>query len=253
MASDPPAGQHQSNDSSTLLKFTVGSSGRTIDLVIPNEEGIRYVATEIFKGKCYQPVPRLPAPRTVLDIGANVGLAAAYFRLIYPDALIHCVEPDPVALSFLVQNAPLIGNCHVHQLGLYEGDCERPFYSASNSVISSVSKNPYARTTPVSIKLRDAGGFVAGLGVKHFDLIKIDTEGSEVPIIRSLGPFIRDAGTIHIEFHSRDDRRTIDDLMNPSHCLFRGVIEVAHRGHFTYVANALLTHDLWEAPLSPDG
>ncbi|SRR5579883_28912 len=253
MASDPPAEQRQSKDSPAVLTFAVRSNDRVIDLVIPNEEGIRYVAREIFKGLCYQPVPRVPAPRAVLDIGANVGLAAAYFRLTYPDALIHCVEPDPVALSFLVQNAPRIGNCHVHEVGLYEGDCEKPFYSASNSVISSVSKNPYARATPVPIKLRDAGGFVAGLGAGRFDLIKIDTEGSEVPIIRSLGTVIRDAATVHIEFHSRDDRRTIDDLMNPSHCLFRGAIEAAHRGHFTYVANALLTHDLWEAPLSPDG
>lgn len=253
MASDPPAEQHQRAASPAALTFSVRSSDRAIDLVIPNEEGIRYVAREIFKSQCYQPVPRVPAPRTVLDIGANIGLAAAYFRLIYPDALIHCVEPDPAALSFLVQNAPRIGNCIIHQVGLYEGDCEKPFYSASNSVISSVSKNPYAQATSIPIKLRDAGGFVAGLGVERFDLIKIDTEGSEVPIIRSLGAIVRDAATVHIEFHSRDDRRTIDDLMNPSHCLFRGVIEVAHRGHFTYVANALLTHELWEAPLSPDG
>jgi len=253
MASDPTVGQHQSQDSPAVLTFTVRSNERTIDLLIPDAEGIRYVANEIFKGQCYRPVPRVPKPLAVLDIGANIGLAAAYFRLIYPNALIHCVEPDPAALNFLLQNAPLIGNCRVHQVGLYHGDCERPFYSANNSVISSISKNPLAKATPVSIKLRDAGGFVAGLGVERFDLIKIDTEGAEVPIIRSLAAVIRDAAVVHVEFHSRDDRRIIDDLMNPSHCLFRGMIEAAHRGHFTYVANSLLTHELWEAPLSIDG
>ncbi len=41
--------------------------------------------------------------------------------------------------------------------------------------------------------------------------------------------------------------------MNPSRCLVRGEIEAAHRGHFTYVANALLTHEPAQAPLSLNG
>ena len=255
MSSDPPVEQHAGSKPSAAASLTlsVGSADRRIDLVVPDDEGIRYVANEIFNGRCYRPVPRVPLPGTVLDIGANVGLAAAYFRLIYPDALIHCIEPDPAALSCLVQNGPRIGNCLIHDVGLYEGDCERPFYAASNSVISSIAKNPFAQATPSLLKLRDAGRFVAGLGVERFELIKIDTEGAEVPIIRSLAGVIRSAATVHIEFHSRDDRRAIDDLMNPSHCLFRGVIESAHRGQFTYVANALLTHELRDAPLSLDG
>src|SRR5437763_1335135 len=95
MASDPTAEQHRSRGSPAALTFTVRSNERTIDLLVPDEEGVRYVAKEIFQGRCYQPVPRVPAPLAVLDIGANIGLAAAYFRLIYPSALIHCVEPDP--------------------------------------------------------------------------------------------------------------------------------------------------------------
>jgi hypothetical protein len=138
-------------------------------------------------------------------------------------------------------------------VGLFDGDCERPFYSAPNFVLSSLSRNPFARATARSLRLRDAGRFASELGVERFDLIKIDTEGAEVPILRSLGRVVRDAAIVHVEFHSREDRRAIDDLMNPSHCLFRGEIEAAHRGHFTYVANALITHGPSGAPLLLDG
>jgi FkbM family methyltransferase len=252
MTSEPPIEQHANPSSAAAVAFTVETNGRKIDLAIPDEEGVRYVAKEIFNGQCYRPVAGI-SPRAVLDIGANVGLAAAYFRLVYPDALIHCVEPDPVAWSFLTGNAARIGNCHLHQVGLYDDDRERSFYSASNSVLSSLARNPFAQATPRVLALRDAGRFVAGLGVERFDLVKIDTEGAEVPILRSLAGVIRDAAIVHVEFHSRDDRRIIDDLMNPSHCLVRGEIEAAHRGHFTYVANALLAHGPAEAPLSLEG
>ncbi len=250
MERDPPVKAQSGDNAAAVVTLAAQSKDRRFDLTIPNIEGMRYVAKEIFKDHCYQPVPRIAAPRSVLDIGANVGLAAAYFRLAYPDAVIHCVEPDPGALSFLAQNGPVIGNCIVHEVGLYEGDCQMPFYSSDNSVISSVARNPFAHATSIPIQLRDAGAFVSSLGVEGFDLIKIDTEGAEVPIIRSLGQFMRTAAIVHAEFHSRDDRRAIDDLMNPSHCLFRGVIESAHRGHLTYVANPLVTYEKSEAPLT---
>jgi FkbM family methyltransferase len=252
MASEPAIEQHANPASLGVVAFTAASSGRRLDLVIPDGEGIGYVAREIFNEQCYKPVAGLSPPRAVLDIGANVGLAAAYFRLIYPEALIHCVEPDPVAYGFLSANAARIGNCRVHEAGLYDGDCERSFYAAPNSVLSSLTRNPIAHATPRVLALRDAGRFVSGLGVAGFDVIKIDTEGAEVPILRSLARIIPGTAVLHLEFHSRDDRRAIDDLMNPTHCLVRGAIESAHRGHFTYVANALLTHATAEPPLSLD-
>lgn len=234
------------------ITFTLGANERRLELVVPDEEGVRYVAHEIFNDRCYAPVAGLAPPRTVLDIGANVGLAAAYFRMVYPETLIHAVEPDPGAWSFLIRNEPRIGNCRLHNVGLYDRDCEKSFYSASSSVLSSLTRNPLALASSKVVTLREASCFVAELGVERFDLVKIDTEGAELPILRSLGSVIADAAVVHIEFHSRDDRRAIDDLMNPSHGLFRGKIEAAHRGHFTYVANGLLTHGPMDAPLTID-
>ncbi|HKX11439.1 MAG TPA: FkbM family methyltransferase [Stellaceae bacterium] len=250
MTSEPPL--EQKPHGLAGRRFTIDSNGRKVEVVVPGDDD-GYVLKEIFEERCYKPVPGVPSPRSVLDIGANIGLAAAFFRLTYPEALIHCVEPDPVAWSYLAHNTAQLGNCRLHHVGLYEGDCERPFYSATNTVMSSLARNPLASATPNVLKLRDAGRFVSELGVERFDLIKIDTEGAEVPIIRSLGTIVMSAAMVHLEFHSRADRRAIDDLMNPSHCLYYGVIEAAHRGHFTYVANDLCPRDVRTAPLSLEG
>lgn len=244
-ASSPPPG---------ALTGTVSSGDRKFELVLPDDDGIRFIFKEIFEQNLYKHVPQVPGPRAVLDIGANIGLAAAYFRLMYPAASIDCVEPDPVALGYLRENARRLGNCRVHAVGLYDRDCEKTFYSASQTVISSLFKNPYAQpgSTRRRLQLRHAGSFVAGLGIDRFDIIKIDTEGAEIPIMRALAEAIASAMMVHIEFHSREDRRAIDEFMNPSHCLCRGIVESAHRGQLTYVANSLVRYESWEAPLLPD-
>src|SRR5579859_863206 len=93
MSSDAPVGPLVNRPSAVPeITVTIGADGRRLELVIPDEGGVHYVANEIFNGKCYEPVAGVPPPRAVLDIGANVGLAAAYFRMAYPEALIHCVE-----------------------------------------------------------------------------------------------------------------------------------------------------------------
>jgi FkbM family methyltransferase len=224
-------------------------AARRMKLLVPVDSSTRFVATEIFKGKCYRPVEGMPAPKAILDIGANVGLATAFFRLAYPAAAIHCVEPDPNALRHLRENAARAGNCQVHPVGLYDRDCTMALNASANTALSSLGVNPSARAAPIEVRLRDAGGFVRELGIA-FDLLKIDTEGVEVPILRSLGASAHAAATIHLEFHSDSDRRLIDDLLHPTHYLWRASLDSPHRGNLTYVArNFAPALKAWLTPL----
>ena len=45
---------------------------------------------------------------------------------------------------------------------------------------------------------------------------------------------------IYIEFHSEEDRRYIDALLSPSHCLSKAKIDVPHTGDVTYVSKELI-------------
>ena len=48
---------------------------------------------EIFVGEVY-PVNENATVTSVLDIGANIGLSVAYFKMRFPAAIIECYEPD---------------------------------------------------------------------------------------------------------------------------------------------------------------
>lgn len=68
-------------------------------------------------------------------------------------------------------------------------------------------------------------------------MIKIDTEGCEVEILRNLEPYFQDFSLVYIEYHSEADRREIDSILASTHSLlFSSALQV-HRGNVTYIAN----------------
>lgn len=229
-----------------LKNVTLKRDDRSVDMVLRDDSSTRLVLREIFTNHVYSVIPGLAPPRAVLDIGAHIGVASGFFRLVYPDAAIFCVEPDPDSYAILARNAERIGRCEAFNIGLLDRDMTAAFNAAKISVLSSLF--PYDEgaiaTDTIDVTVRDAGSFAAEISnrfsVPGFDIIKIDTEGAELPILRSLGPVVGRASVIHLEFHSHEDRRAIDDLLCATHCLCQGRIEKHNRGTLTYLASHLL-------------
>ena len=205
---------------------------RTLDF--PDDPGIRYVAKEVFQEHCYAPIGTMK-PNVVLDIGANVGIAAAYFRTVYPKARIVCVEPDPIAFAHLRKIAHQLGDCWITQAALGAENRTGKFYLGTSSVLSSVTNALSDRHIDVDFMAADE--FYDGMVVQA-DVMKIDTEGSERVILQSLGERATKVPLVHIEFHSEADRRMIDDMFAQTHHLWRAKVSSPHRGLLTYVAKA---------------
>jgi FkbM family methyltransferase len=214
------------------------ATGRELRLSIPNDKGINFVFEEIFHKGCYKPVAGVAAPANILDVGANVGLSAAYFRLVYPQATLYCVEPDPSAYDYLKRNADMIGNCRTFNAGLYGATCTSKLHIGESSVRSSLA--PLGGRS-LRVLMLDARQFVADLPSVNFDLIKIDTEGAEVPIMLRLREVLEKTSVIHVEYHSDMDRRLIDAILGASHYAWRGSVISAHRGQLTYVLREAAT------------
>lgn len=228
----------------TTTCFKLGE--RELNLVGRDDSSSRLVMREIFQDRVYAPVAGIAPPRVVLDIGAHTGFSSGFFRLVYPDAAIMCVEPDPDSFAILSGNVERIGNCRAFNLGLFERDGVAHFNAAQISVLSSLFPVKYGGvpTQAAQVTLRHAGDFAnelcAQFALPGFDLIKIDTEGAELPILAALGDRVGQAGVIHLEFHSHADRRAIDELLCRTHTLCHGRIERADLGTLTYVATRLL-------------
>ena len=52
----------------------------------------------------------LPSPATILDLGANTGLAARWFLKIWPQARLVAVEPEPGNINVLRSNLSQTGS-----------------------------------------------------------------------------------------------------------------------------------------------
>lgn len=215
-------------------------------LAVPEDRQTDHLVREIFTERCYLPVLPVGDAKVIMDVGANVGLAAAYLRLCCPEAEIHCFEPAPEPLEFLRTNAKQIGNCTVHPFGLHARDETATMYRGSTgTATTSLFHHNYSSDDRFSVPLRDAySAFQEVLQGRNIDILKLDTEGCELPILTRARSFLDNARLVYVEFHSEPDRRAIDELLCGSHTLWRAAISSPHRGLLTYALRSALPERL---------
>ncbi|MCC7309990.1 MAG: FkbM family methyltransferase [Sulfuritalea sp.] len=225
---------------------TTTLNGRSLKLNIPSDQPTGCLANEIFDQQCYAIPPWLADVATVIDIGANVGLAAAYFRTCHPQAAIHCFEPDAELLPLLEENAREITGCVVHPFGLHLADREDGFLAGRDgSATGSPPGSRHSSGDVRSIRLKDAAGAIAALGlVREIDILKVDAGAFGLPILQSLHTWLPKIRLIYIKFHSEASRKAIDALLDATHSLCRARIESPQRGLLTYASLAALPADL---------
>ena len=146
------------------------------------------VANSIFAGATYPTISFVSDVKTIVDIGANVGAASVYFAIAYPDAKVYAFEPGSAPCSLLQQNVEPLRNVTVFPFGLHSREQTRVLISGQERQrgIVPVFQPPAPAARGEEIRLVCAPDFLAAHGVNRIDVLKIDTEGCEVPILRSL-------------------------------------------------------------------
>lgn len=199
------------------------------------------IANDIFAGTTYPNVPFVSGVKTILDIGANVGAASVYLGMSYPEARVYAFEPGSDALSLLRGNVEQLGNVSVFPFGLFDHDKTLPlFHGKNDSVESSLCASTRTVAEAERIRLRCASQFLSEHGIASVDILKIDTEGCEVPILRSLSAYLPEVKVLYVEYHSERDRRMIDEMLAETHVLWSGHVTFAYRGEFCYLKRELV-------------
>ncbi len=190
---------------------------------------------EILAGRIYRWPAALPPPGTIVDVGANVGAAALTFALTFPQARIFAFEPAPACLPLLRENLRAWPQVSIEPYGLFDRDEERRlFLGQRDSVTNSLGRSAHNGGAGPLVRLRHAARALRALGIGRVDCLKLDTEGSEVPILEALASFLPEVTVLFVEYHSEADRRRIDLFMAASHLLVAGRIQGPHRGELTY-------------------
>jgi FkbM family methyltransferase len=157
---------------------SVRVGGCVVPIEAPDEPGIRVAVVDVLLDDCYGLRPLAASGvRSVLDVGANVGFFALAAREAFPQAAIHCYEPNPRLVPVLRRHVEAIGGvCHAEAVGLEEGRVELVDHADSVQVQTRSSDAGSVRQAPFREALARLGG--------SCDLVKLDCEGAEWGILR---------------------------------------------------------------------
>jgi FkbM family methyltransferase len=173
------------------------------------------------------------AGAVVLDVGANVGVAAAFFATECGAGLVHSFEPVAPVFDLLRENVAGLPACVPHPYGLSSADGTAPitFYRGA-AAMSGLYADPErdrslvraalanlgvhgadadaelaGRYEPQVLRceLRTLSGFLREEGLAHVDLLKIDVERAERDVLAGIAdehwPAIRQ---VVVEVHDEE-------------------------------------------------
>lgn len=144
-------------------------------------------------------VPLPFVPETVLDIGANIGAFTKRASEFWPSAKFICCEPMPFNVSRLRRNVPA-GTCII-SAAIREQSGMDYIYLGENFVTGGFFRLGQQTQHKLLVEC------IAASSLPSCELVKIDTEGSELEILRGLD--LNKTKAIFLEHHSRADAERI--------------------------------------------
>jgi FkbM family methyltransferase len=143
------------------------------------------------------------SPKTIVDGGANIGMASIYFTHRYPEAKVIAIEPEASNFAVLARNVrhyPSIIPVHAAlwsqdgQISVSEPD---PATGAHGNWGFVTREGPGVQVRAVTMRT-----LMRETGIPTIDLAKIDVEGAEQELFEDPG-WVVGLGCLMIELHDR--------------------------------------------------
>ena len=183
-------------------------------------------------------LPASVEPKVIFDVGGNIGVAACYFAAMYPQADVYCFEPLPDNLELLRHNASANSDrIRVIPKGLSDQEGTFTYHMSANprsfggGTFCGTGHDP---SRAMELPLTTAANIIDELGLTSVDVFKIDTEGSEAPILRGVPEAIRKNAQAYVgELHGVEDWSFCQTL-DPTHAV--GVEKAFNKRCFPFMA-----------------
>lgn len=135
----------------------------------------------------------------ILEIGANVGIYTLFFSTFYPEARIYAFEPSRKAYSRLLKNIelnPSENKAHLFNAAIGDSTGFQSFYEPQGHLTNGSLRKDFAAIFSNDVVANQVLMIEGALLIGLFEgqrsvLVKIDAEGSEGCILKSLMPFLR--------------------------------------------------------------
>lgn len=161
---------------------------------------------QIFVNEEYRFAVRRP-PATIVDAGANVGLASVYWANRYPDARIVAVEPEADNFELLARNvAPYPRVVPVRAALWHENrdiDLVDPELGQWGFMTQARDDEDYYGEIVHGVRGLTIDTLMAEQGLAHIDILKLDVEGAEREIFADPAAWIGKVDALIVELHER--------------------------------------------------
>lgn len=117
-------------------------------------------------------------PKIIVDCGANIGLAAAYFKNRFRDVKIISVEPEPSNYELLLRNTAAYPDIHCINAGVW---CRSAHLLIEDNGYGNwgFQVKEVGYSTGKTIKALSISDIMEKYEINQIDVLKIDVEGSE--------------------------------------------------------------------------
>jgi len=162
------------------LPTTIKLNDSIHPISLPVENGVKVAFIELLLDDCYGCLElkrRGLQIKTILDIGANVGLFGIAARSVFPDAIIHSYEPNQELEQYLtIQAKTARFDYFIEAVGLENGMISLDINEDSVQTRSKKDSTGNVLQTAFSEAIDRLGGKI--------DLLKMDCEGAEWEIFK---------------------------------------------------------------------
>lgn len=135
----------------------------------------------------------------IFDVGANVGQTAHEFGIHFRQAKILSFEPDPDSFAKLQASTTGNANLSIYNLGFSGRPGRLRFDNTSpESVLHAIAKDQDDERLPL-VDITTIDLFCAEHRIERINLLKIDTEGHDLDVIRGASNMLR-RGSIDVVF-----------------------------------------------------
>ncbi len=205
----------------------------------------KYLRWETFKRGHYRRKGfELRVHDTVVDVGANIGMFALWTEPQIPQGRLICIEPNPPALECLslnirqnnLRNVTVVAAAAGGQDGTMELVCHPGWEALAHSAAVDAPwfftksragrlarwlwqralrhTHQPAAAVPITVRQMQLGRIMDDHGIATVNFLKIDCEGSEYEILRSLEPaYWARIERVAIEYHDFGRGRRYGELM----------------------------------------
>ncbi|QTN32166.1 FkbM family methyltransferase [Akkermansiaceae bacterium] len=139
---------------------------------------------------------RQPSEKSIImDVGAHHGETLIACRKSFPDAMIHCFEPDPESQEILKNCASNLEKVKIHELALGSAAAQAEFHrnsaSMTNSLLPTSAESlesdyaDYTKTQEViQVSVETLDEICARENIGWIDLLKTDCQGYDLMVLQ---------------------------------------------------------------------